>query len=268
MNIIRITCCAAAVTLAAGLVAETNENLTARQKLIKEHREFIMRTGGYVIKPDAGNRAVVIANAQTRVPVVAFRRALGYMRFAAKINFDLRTLKTAEEPYAKMVKETNAAVLIVVVDKPESSSPILVSPDERWTVVNVAALASDKPGDTVLQTRFRAALTRAICYACGGGSSKNKSVPTSPLTGGVADYDRLMAESLGPDQIAFMTDYLFELGSRQILRVTYDVACQQGWAPAPTNAIQKAVWEKVHKVPDKPMKIKFDPAAQKGKVTK
>ena len=42
-------------------------------------------------------------------------------------------------------------------------------------------------------------------------------------------------------------------------RVPYRVACQQGWAPAPTNDYQKAVWEEVHAVPSDPMKIEFDP---------
>ena len=160
-----------------------------------------------------------------------------------------------------MVKATNAAVLIVVIDKMESSSPIILSPDERWTVVNVAALATDNPGETVLQSRFRTALTRAICLSCGGGSSKNKAVPTAPILEGIDDYDRMTAESLAPDQISFMNSYLNELGARPILRVTYDVACQQGWAAAPSNDVQKAIWNKVHQMPTEPLKIK--PEAKK-----
>ena len=42
-------------------------------------------------------------------------------------------------------------------------------------------------------------------------------------------------------------------------RVSYRKACQEGWAPAPTNDIQKAIWDKVHAVPATPMKIEFDP---------
>ena len=30
-------------------------------------------------------------------------------------------------------------------------------------------------------------------------------------------------------------------------------------APAPTNEFQKAVWDKVHAIPQNPMKIEFDP---------
>ena len=247
---------ASVVWLSASLAfAATNENLTARQRLIKEHREFILRTGGYVVKPDPGNRAVVILNAQKKVPDVAFRRALGYLRFAAKINFDLRKAETAPASLAKAVKDANAAVLVTVVDDPTSSSPILLSPDEHWAKVNVSAITSDKPGEAVLNSRFRLLLTRAICFSCGGGASKHKNVPTLPIKT-VSDYDGLMAESISTDQVSFMNAYLNELGSRPIVRVTYDIACQQGWAAVPTNKVQQAIWDRIHKMPTEPLKIK------------
>ena len=40
---------------------------------------------------------------------------------------------------------------------------------------------------------------------------------------------------------------------------TYETACCQGWAPTPTNDLQKAIWDKVHAIPATPMKIEFDP---------
>ena len=42
-------------------------------------------------------------------------------------------------------------------------------------------------------------------------------------------------------------------------QTTYKKACQEGWAPAPTNEYQKAIWDKIHSVPANPMKIEFDP---------
>ena len=39
---------------------------------------------------------------------------------------------------------------------------------------------------------------------------------------------------------------------------TYKKACQEGWVSAPTNDIQKAIWDKVHAAPKNPMKIEFD----------
>ena len=49
---------------------------------------------------------------------------------------------------------------------------------------------------------------------------------------------------------------------------TYRDACELGIAHPPTNDLQRAIWDKVHAPPKTPLKIKFDPATQKGKVTK
>ena len=37
---------------------------------------------------------------------------------------------------------------------------------------------------------------------------------------------------------------------------TYKKACEEGWAPNPTNEFQKAIWDKVHELPTEPIKIK------------
>ena len=39
-------------------------------------------------------------------------------------------------------------------------------------------------------------------------------------------------------------------------RAVYRKACEEGWAPAPTNDVQKAIWDKVHEMPTEPIKIK------------
>ena len=40
---------------------------------------------------------------------------------------------------------------------------------------------------------------------------------------------------------------------------TYWQACKEGWAPAPTNDVQKAIWDKVHSLPTAPLKIAPEP---------
>ena len=36
-----------------------------------------------------------------------------------------------------------------------------------------------------------------------------------------------------------------------------------GWAPQPTNEVQRAIWDKVHAIPDKPLTIEFNPKKDK-----
>jgi hypothetical protein len=52
-------------------------------------------------------------------------------------------------------------------------------------------------------------------------------------------------------------------GVKKERRIPYRVACQEGWAAQPTNDYQKAVWEQVHSIPDKPLKIEYDPKVDK-----
>jgi hypothetical protein len=53
------------------------------------------------------------------------------------------------------------------------------------------------------------------------------------------------------------------LGVLPAQRATDMKACQEGWAPAPTNDVQKAIWEKVKaeksEKPSKPIKVNYDP---------
>ena len=41
---------------------------------------------------------------------------------------------------------------------------------------------------------------------------------------------------------------------------TYKKACQEGWAPNPTNEWQQAIWDETRQLPTKPIKIEFDKA--------
>lgn len=41
------------------------------------------------------------------------------------------------------------------------------------------------------------------------------------------------------------------------------MAVEEGWGANPTNDVEKAIWDEVHALPDKPMQIKFDPKRDK-----
>ena len=66
-----------------------------------------------------------------------------------------------------------------------------------------------------------------------------------------------------PMNMAKMQRFLKRFGVKKEAKIPYRVAAQQGWAPAPTNDIQKAVWDEVHAIPKKPVKIQYDKDRQK-----
>ena len=57
----------------------------------------------------------------------------------------------------------------------------------------------------------------------------------------------------------FTNAHTSERGCQHGKRAVYRKACMDGWAPAPTNEYQKAIWDQVHAIPTKPIKIEFDP---------
>ena len=61
----------------------------------------------------------------------------------------------------------------------------------------------------------------------------------------VKQLDTFDKEGLPPDSIARACGYVGELGVRPEYRVSYRDACKEGWAPAPTNDYQKAIWNQV-----------------------
>jgi len=66
-------------------------------------------------------------------------------------------------------------------------------------------------------------------------------------------------ENVPIDMVDFYVTYLKALGVKPAEKTTYRKACREGWAPAPTNEVQQAIWDKVHQIPANPMKIEFDP---------
>lgn len=78
-----------------------------------------------------------------------------------------------------------------------------------------------------------------------------------------SELDKIPVDVIGLDVLPAVSRAAEQFGIGRFRRTTYLKACQEGWASAPTNDIQKAIWNKVHEVPDKPIKIEFDPKVDK-----
>ena len=63
-------------------------------------------------------------------------------------------------------------------------------------------------------------------------------------------------EGIPYDKVISAQKFLKSRGYAPLIRAPYAKACREGWAPAPTNDIQKAIWDKVHAMPTAPIKIK------------
>ena len=223
--------------------------------------DFLSETGGFIVRDDPGNGLVLVANAQTQLPGGKISHPVSYMRFHAKMNIGIRAVDpaSAKSPSAESAKALGATIVVFVADDPKSADTVVVAPDGKWAIVNVAALNTDSPGDDILALRTRKAITRAICFVCGAGGSQYPNTLVGPFKDSVKGYDRFPTDGVPPDVFPRMQHYLKSLGVRPLVRTTYANACRQGWAPKPTNDVQRAIWEKVHALPKNPIKIEFDP---------
>lgn len=167
-------------------------------------------------------------------------------------------LKFAKVELAKR-KEIGALTLVY---EGGADDPIEVfSPMDKVAVLNVTPLkTNDKKA---YANRIMAMGCRSIVFTAGGvmpfgvdGSMKNIFA--------AEDIDKLKSHYAPPMSTQLVKMYAKQFGFAQKKRSTYLGACQEGWAPPPTNDLQKAVWERVHSIPDKPIKIEFTPPAPPG----
>lgn len=166
--------------------------------------------------------------------------------------------------FAQGCKTPKHPAVVLVVDC--AGKPGLAAyPEDAVGVVNVAGLKTD---DTALYVRrVSKELCRGVVLALGGFAP---TAPNGRIVKGllspvysVRDLDEMKASALSPSQCGAIYDSVERLGLQAAKPTPYSVACRQGWAPPPTNAIQRAIWEKVHQIPDKPMTIEFDPKKDK-----
>ena len=204
----------------------------------------IEREGGIVQKPYKG-KYIVIVNNQTRIPSAEFFAKDN--RIEDIFNFPVRVVEKGQ-------KVEDAGVIVQVNDS-KSAPSLLVAPESAWAGVNVAALATDSPTADVLRTRVQKEVMRAYLYAAGVGNSEVQPCLMRHIKS-AKDLDKCSVMQPGPSAVGPVMNTASHLGIFERTFMTYKEACEQGWASAPTNDVQKAIWEKVHAMPTEPIKIK------------
>ena len=212
---------------------------------------MLRHTGGFVVRPGSQQGEVVYVNCQRRAPRAWIDDSIAY--FAEETKFRVTYHEGTFDLAAPKVE--GSATLFIVDDG--GLPALLVAPESRWALVNVAAVARERR-PAFFEARVRKQLSRGFAYLCGAANSQYPMC----LTRGIvdeADLDRNADHRLPVDLFQRFRTYMEPLGVRPEVRTTYRQACKEGWAPAPTNEFQRAIWEKVHAVPDKPLTIEFDP---------
>lgn len=177
--------------------------------------------------------------------------------------YNMSYVQSTPKEVTVLKKELGANVIIAIVDD-DKTPTALIALEDHWGIVNVAkireTLKTPKARETYLTGRCTKEILRVFSILCGGGASQYQGNIFNCARLDMLDY----TEGMYPiDMQKKYHDYLTAIGVSPKVLVTYERACQEGWAPPPTNDVQKAIWQKVHSIPDKPLTIEYDPKKDK-----
>ena len=222
-------------------------------------------SGGIVEKAYSGN-VVRIVNAQSAVSAEKVASCVRDIRLTSLLPFEVvdglpgsTSASDAVSPDAPeeapalpgnlfsaasaVLNEPNVGASILIVEEP-SLPLMLVSPESRWTILNVAFLKTDSPSKELLEERFGKVLWCAAARTLGAGYSSYRPCVLEPFSD-LRGLDRIRTSKPCPEPFNKMIDTGAALGIRTLTIASYRTACTQGWAPSPTNDVQRAIWEQV-----------------------
>ena len=205
--------------------------------------EFIAKTGG-MIDPPPGGKALVVLDARERDS-----STLSNLLYAAELRLtitceerDVR-LGAADDP-AKVAFEArrNGAGAVVLFYEREGR-PVLTSfPEDAVTLVNLQPLQD--PDYNTYRRRLVKEFWRSVALSLGGYGNQMQMMSALQAAFSVKDLDDVPGVSLSPIQINAIQNAKGKLGIFGKKSVPYSKACREGWAPPPTNDVQRALYRR------------------------
>ena len=204
--------------------------------------EFNARTGGMVSPVDNGRRLLVLdARAGEEVQL---DEAIWLGNHVLKLPNVVETAQLPEgaAPYAFCAgrqDEKHPAVILFYSRKGDAS--LSVFPENAIACVNVHGLATDD--QKLYKERLGKEYWRAVGFIFGAYGLQMPGCVLQPVSS-VEQLDAIKGRQLGPNRFNMLLKTSNALGIQMIRTTTYMRACQEGWAPPPTNDVQRAIWTK------------------------
>ena len=205
----------------------------------------LKRTGGYVVRPGSQKGKIVFYNAQKLVPAEKLDENVKMLARETKYNIVMSEgEKILQNDAPDAMKKLGADIAVFIVEDESSPLMSIMVPDSGFAIVNASAVCKGARNDVFRAARLKKAMLRAFYCAAGAMNSQYPASMTSSIRT-AQDLDRLLDDP-PMDVFGRTVDNLTTLGVTQEERSTYLRACRAGWAPAPTNDIQKAIWDSTH----------------------
>lgn len=241
---------------------EPKKKMTLAERKARAKRNILMRTGGYVVRPGTQTGKISYINGQKRVPEADLKKHTDKLAEILCIKIEMVPGESAFsfKEIASQKKKLGANGAIFFIDDATMDDTMLVAPENGWAVVNFAALAKDKPTDEKLSVRAVREVWRSFAYLLGAANSNEPKCVMRPISS-PGELDDLFAQSFCPEPLDKISSHLRAIGVESAVRKTYRQACIEGWAPAPENEFQKAIFEQVkadkERGPTNPIKIEY-----------
>lgn len=246
----------ALVGLVGGAIAAPGDKTAgASADLTQRKAEFYSKTGGLVRKPGSEKGKIAIVNTQDRVADAEFEKVAKLLTDSLHLVFSVSHAPAATpRTAAAAVKAAGGDVGVVIAALSKDDPALMVFPDQRCALVNVAAFS-----DEFCAAAARKNVVRGFAAACGAMSSKVNLTLMSAF-----DNERQLAafpqENVPVDVSLRVKNYLRERGVTPFVMTTYKHACREGWAHQPTNEVERIIWEnmkaELNEQPSNPITIK------------
>lgn len=244
------------LSIICGIVVFAEVTPEVRAKIQAKRAERLASLGGLVTKVQKGN-VVRVVNTQDDVSLDMIKSVISNINVGVGLPIEFAEQKPgacALEDVKILMKSPKTGALLYIV-KSDKLPSILSAPEDAWAILNFNSIADDFPPDEVKDARISKELNRAFANVFNAGLSVSKPCVMVPVYGKV-DLDGIKVNRMGPEISSKIAGAAVYRDINPIRTTTYQRACEEGWAPVPTNDVQKSIWEKVHALPTQPIKIK------------
>jgi len=228
-------------------VAKDGENKDAKGVVYPVHpskmAEYNAKTGG-LVPPPAFAKALLFLDARpTNVPDLSKWTGPAERMLSIAIDTQRATLSAAENPQkvAFAAKKDKAGAVVLLYER--SGDPTLTAfLEDGIVLVNLEPLKCDDANQ--FSRRFSTEFWRSIGFALGAYASTTQMGSSMQALYSLDDFNALKGAGLAPMQVAAISANKSKLGIFSRESVPYSRACREGWAPPPTNDVQRSFYNR------------------------
>ena len=238
------------VFLAAMAVGSMNANeaktKTDNKEDVAARRAKRIADAGGLVQVSGGGKVVVL-NCQSTTPELQFVEDAKRIGREIKTTVEVRSTNClfSVASAKKLVERSGGNAVIFITD--DSALPMsLVALEERWGVVNVAAMKVDGPSQEKINSRVHKMFLRVVCNVLGASTSHYATSPLQPVSS-LSDLDKVIGDTLTFDSVGAMLIHMPKIGISRIKYMSFRKACYEGIAPAPANDLQRKIADEVRR---------------------